>query len=438
VLDIFMLRFVFVVTVFISNISYALSDGRAPMPLPESRAEIYAYYKLGWLADGYPGKYTDNGLVAHPIYGTYVIYDYLREYKRTADSRYLDAAASVARAGASRMEDVGDALVFYYRPESGLTPLPDKFYSALTQSRWLDAFSKIYELNGDLYFRDMANKVFLSLSIPVDQGGVLKEVQGGVSIEEYPHKVPLYTLNGWLTALNIIIEYADRSGNLNARGLIDGNLHALRKMLPLYDLPALSNSRYQLANVAKIKFTGVKVVDVKVEIPGEGVFPLDDVQGVGRQWSNYLYPLSGAQGLHAVLGYVSAPQPNVLHITTASDGVLNVDMGGSSYNPLVTSLAVRQWDRVGSFSVVGNKVAVSLPWSKAYLVAYPTAFTKKIGDKKYNVYHFIHINELMKLYRYTGDDVFKEYAERWRGYVASWKSIDAYRVPGVSLEPYRP
>jgi hypothetical protein len=318
VLDIFMLRFVFVVTVFISNISYALSDGRAPMPLPESRAEIYAYYKLGWLADGYPGKYTDNGLVAHPIYGTYVIYDYLREYKRTADSRYLDAAASVARAGASRMEDVGDALVFYYRPESGLTPLPDKFYSALTQSRWLDAFSKIYELNGDLYFRDMANKVFLSLSIPVDQGGVLKEVQGGVSIEEYPHKVPLYTLNGWLTALNIIIEYADRSGNLNARGLIDGNLHALRKMLPLYDLPALSNSRYQLANVAKIKFTGVKVVDVKVEIPGEGVFPLDDVQGVGRQWSNYLYPLSGAQGLHAVLEY---------HLDVGVEGIGRIEEG---------------------------------------------------------------------------------------------------------------
>ena len=178
------LRIMFVVAAMAvgSSVVAGNAAGDAPAPLPEYRAEIYKYYKLGWLPDGYPGRHTDHGLVAHPIYGTYVIADYLRQYRKTQEKRYLDAAVSVADAGLKRMESIGDALVFYYHPEDRLSLIPNKFYSALTQARWLEALSNLYETTHDISYKKAAHRVMLSLLIPTTEGGVLQKVAGGRGI----------------------------------------------------------------------------------------------------------------------------------------------------------------------------------------------------------------------------------------------------------------
>ena len=68
-------------------------------PLPPYRAEVYDYYSLGFLDDGYPGRWTDEGLVPHPIYGTYVVIDHLNLFERTGDRRFLEAARRAGGAG---------------------------------------------------------------------------------------------------------------------------------------------------------------------------------------------------------------------------------------------------------------------------------------------------------------------------------------------------
>jgi hypothetical protein len=411
-----------------SSVVAGNAAGDAPAPLPEYRAEIYKYYKLGWLPDGYPGRHTDHGLVAHPIYGTYVIADYLRQYRKTQEKRYLDAAVSVADAGLKRMESIGDALVFYYHPEDRLSLIPNKFYSALTQARWLEALSNLYETTHDISYKKAAHRVMLSLLIPTTEGGVLQKVARGASIEEYPHQIPLYTLNGWLTALEILIDYAN--------ALVKENLTALENLLPLYDLPGISNSRYQLTGSVTFRLSGAEIADASIEIPGEGVYKADHCDGKQGKWDICLYEKSNKTRLNAVLSYVSAPAPNILHLTTKDDSAVNIEIATSKYDPTVTALPTRSWTTLGKFKPSNNKLAVEIPWDDARFVAYPTAFTKKIGGTYYNVYHPIHIKVLRALYTETGVKVFKEYADKWTGYYKDWQGLDAYKVNGISLVPY--
>ena len=113
------------------------SDKVGLPPLQRTREEVYDYYKLRFLQNGYPGKQLKDRIAPHPIYGAYVIRDYLTQYDSTKDDKYLKAAVKVARASLGRMEEFKNALVFWYKPDEGLSSFPARFYSGLTQSRYL-------------------------------------------------------------------------------------------------------------------------------------------------------------------------------------------------------------------------------------------------------------------------------------------------------------
>jgi len=72
------------------GITKSVDDYPKPnMPPPsEDRKQVYEAYKLAYLPDGYPGKMTDQGLVAHPIYGPHVIRDFLRLYENGGGEIY--------------------------------------------------------------------------------------------------------------------------------------------------------------------------------------------------------------------------------------------------------------------------------------------------------------------------------------------------------------
>lgn len=423
-------------TISAALLSLCVALAHAMPPLPAHRAAIYAYYKLEWLPDGYPGRATRHGVVAHPLYGTYVIKDYLREWQADGRPEYLEGARKVADAALRRMQPLEDALVFYYTPETGLSALPGTFYSALTQARWMATFDDLYQATGDTRYRDAAQSMLRSLAIPVERGGVLKQLANGVTLEEYPHKVPTYTLNGWLTTMTLLERHA-RHGSALARDLLERNLTALEAMLPLYDLPEIANSRYQLANSAQLRFSGARVVDVKVEIPGEGIFGLGD----RHQWSNYLEDRrnNDRQYMNAILSYVSFPQPNILHVTTKTPEPLKVEIGTAEYDPTVTALPTRSWKSLGTFLGRDGRISIPIPWEAASLVAYPTAFTKKIAGKSYNVYHFVHIQTLDELYASTQRPFLKHYADKWRGYAARWERMPLYtsNAQRIELTPYK-
>lgn len=165
---------VFFITTKESQKSSSDKSGSDKVGLPslqKNREEVYAYYKLRFLQDGYPGKQLKDKIVPHPIYGAYVISDYLAQYDSTKDDKYLKAAVKVARASLGRMEKFKNALVFWYKPDMGLTPFPAKFYSGLTQSRYLVLFGKLFKLTNDPLFLESSKGILESLLINQSDGG---------------------------------------------------------------------------------------------------------------------------------------------------------------------------------------------------------------------------------------------------------------------------
>ncbi len=69
-------------------------------PLTERFAAMQHFYRFHFLPDGYPWRADPEGTVfAHPIYGTYILTDYLRQYEASPTPALADAIRTVARAG---------------------------------------------------------------------------------------------------------------------------------------------------------------------------------------------------------------------------------------------------------------------------------------------------------------------------------------------------
>lgn len=421
-------------------------------PLSERRRDVYAYYRLQFLEDGYPGRQTAEGVRPHPIYGTYVIADYLAQHAKSRDDVFLLAARRVADAAIARMEAHGDALAFWYEPTDGISSLPVRFYSALTQARYLHVLARLHAATGDDRYRDASRAIFRSLLVPVGAGGVLRDHNPGVMIEEYAHEYPDYTLNGWTTAMLLVEEYARLMVEPDARTFFDRNVEALRDVLPLYDVPELANSRYRLTGSAAIRVAfdapGASIQSARVDMLRHGDYPIAGA-AAGR-WRNRFRSGVAEDGTvteHVVqaelfLSLVTAPSPNevVVSVRTSRSVGIKFAIGQGRYRPKSSYLAARTYAEFGSFRVDEgtSEIRVPVPWAVARLVAYPTTFGKTIAGKSYNQYHFIHVANLHKLFEITREPTFSDMAERWRRYPERWPHIPEYAEAEIALEQYDP
>ena len=63
------------------------------------------FYGGVFLPDGYPGRrQPDGSVIAHPLYGTYLLADYLRQGAATGDTGFVRSAQRVAWAAVRRMD----------------------------------------------------------------------------------------------------------------------------------------------------------------------------------------------------------------------------------------------------------------------------------------------------------------------------------------------
>jgi len=408
-------------------------------PLNPARREIYDYYRLAFLSDGFPGRRTENGTIPHPIYGPYIISDYLAQHRRDAKPETIASARTVADAAIARMSNLDGALVFYYPP--GLSSMSGKFYSGLTQARYLEVLHRLHVVTGEQRYAVAAKRVLQSLMIPVSRGGVLLETSHGAVIEEWPHEIGTYTLNGWLTAISIVYSYAKETSDSDADELLQKNLDALQALLPLYDCSELATSRYMLAGQAhaRVAFSGPATIESgHVDIPGERAAPLHKDAG---DWFNHIRSSdANSAELHLLLSRASFPRENVLHLTIDAQeaGEAEITLGTSPYNLRATSMKAIAFKAIGKFQIAKgrNSIAVPISWEVADLVSYPTAFSKTIGGKTYNVYHFIHIDRLRKLHEWTGHQAFRVWADRWEAYAHKWPTMPLYRETDVAFDRY--
>ncbi|MCP4741720.1 MAG: hypothetical protein GY871_05745 [Actinomycetales bacterium] len=425
-------------------------------PLPPYRADVYDYYRLGFLGDGYPGRWTDGGLVPHPIYGTYVILDFINLFHQTSDPTYLRAAERIADAAIDRMDDRDGMLRFFYEPEWGLGSSGERYVSGLTQAHYLDQLSRLHELSGDPRYAEACEKVLRCLATPVEEGGVLAMTPLGPVIEEAPHSPRDLVLNGWLTAIQGLRRYLERTDSDEAASLLESNLATLATILPLYDAPNTANSRYRIRGYGYLRLVlddaaGVRLDRPTLEIPGDDVYPV--ANEIDNRWQMGFVRGAESVGdrftatedrilLNLVMSLLSMPEPNLLRFTieTPKPQNLAIELASGPFEPLLSGLRTTGWTTIEEIGLRAgvNEIEIELGFEEIDPFVYPTNFLKKIAGRNHNAYHFIHIDRLESLCDEYEIEAFCDFAGRWRGYVEQWPDHPAYRDAGIEFDRYRP
>ncbi|MFK3939253.1 D-glucuronyl C5-epimerase family protein [Alkalihalobacillus sp. NPDC078783] len=410
-------------------------------------------YKISFLPDGYPGKIIGEKVELHPIYGIYVIRDYLYQFKKTKEERFKQAVIQVAEAAINRMEEFQDTLVFWYKDDSVFNSTSKSYYSALTQSYYAEVFAQVYETIQEDRFLKAAKRVYRSLKIPVQNGGVMHLSTKGPSIQEYPMSPNGYVLNGWFSAISAVSTYASIAADTDAEVFWRDNLETLIKMLPLYDAPLLANSRYALNGIATIKLkvqhTDIEFKKVELYVPEEGnsTFHVAEknlyeniiIASTIKERNDAILTKDRRATLSLLTSRYSYPVENELHMEVYSpkDTLLKLSILAPRYTPKrEVDKQKPDYHELKPIPLTKgiNLIKVKLPWKPLENVARATTF-KQFGSDWHNVYHHIHLNRLHHFYELTKHPVLLHYYKKWSEAVELWENMPLY--DGVKIEPYK-
>ncbi len=391
------------------------------------------YYKLCFDAKGCAMKQIGLRQVFHPILAAYLVFDLVRSYEVSGDCEALRLAEVVALEALKRGEEFQGGLVFYYSEEDGLSSVPGRFFSALTQSWFVRAFCRLNRYNPTHCLT--VQRLFRSLLIPKSDGGVLIKKSFGWIVEEYPHNPTFFTLNGWLTVVRWIIESAEdlKLCGVEVGEFLERNIDAAATMLPLYDAEFCLNSRYQLTGFTRLQVIVDREVSFKVnsfamEIPHEGIFQ-GTLEPQSSRWKNYLERAEGRlYQFNIVMSLISSPKPNLLHLSfdCKSPCALRLRVAQGGYRPDSTGMPTERWSEIARIAIplAGiNTIVCKIPFDERNMFAYPTNFKKKIGDKFFNGYHFVHIVDCAEIFRFSKRSIFRDYALRFLGYQQRWPEL---------------
>lgn len=418
-------------------------------PVPKDRVDVYRYYKLQFMQDSYPGIVTEKGVIAHPIYGSYLIAAYLYKHNLGQDGDNLNAAVRVADAALNRMKYITeyDALGFYYTEEEALTYYPNDFISGLTQARYLMPFIDLYEATGNEDYKIAAHRIFNSLKIPQSEGGVLINTPYGIAVEEYPHEIPTYVLNGWTTVILKLLEYSQKSGDMEARDFGIANLKTVEQLLPLYDYPTQFLSRYQLTGFVYFKVIFDKPRNCKVDnfqtlVSHEWHSMKTNTT---NRWDNYVATRGLAQdkfaehrqiNLNGVFSRIDNERRFRLDLLCRDEGTAKIYIANGDYRPDLSSMQTKRWIYLDTVKIKAGMTKSSIQFDSSHfpMLGYPTNFAKKIGGQNYNVYHWLHVNNFQQIKRHYSSDIFDYYEIKWREYVREWPKVPALDKPNYSFE----
>ena len=118
-------------------------------------------------------------------------------------------------------------------PKYGLSP---GWPSAMGQSEAISVLLRAEALSGRKRYGEVARAGFAPLQTPVSAGGVARQLDGQLVLEEYPTETPTAVLNGWIVSLLGIHELATVTGDAKASALFDRSSEGLLRLLDRYDV----------------------------------------------------------------------------------------------------------------------------------------------------------------------------------------------------------
>lgn len=427
------------------------------LPFSEKRKEIYRFYKLTFDEDGCPMKQTESGMVFHPLYPAYLIADYLDLFSLDKDLLYLHQILDLVKLSVKRTSLLsnGNAMCFVYDNKQNLSYMRHSFYSSLTQSHYIKCIARILRLtkqygivDSSIDLSDILLKLWNSLLINVDDGGVLLKKDFGWVAEEYPSEIPLYTLNGWATVMRNILSARSllNDADIDCTEYIEQNLRALIHLLPLYDAEFCYNTKYNLSGFSRIRCVFSKKVEysfqeLTINIPDSGTFPIYDFVQPTR-WSNYVERKEDRLfQCNIVRSLISYPLQNEIHmkLKVSDDCVMKVYYADGDYNPDLSAAPTQRWIEFSQLNLKADCLidkTLNIPFDDRNIFAYPTNFNKKIGVKHYNVYHFVHIIALAEIYKHTKIESLKKYSLKWLEYTKNWNHLEFLQDKKYSIQQH--
>lgn len=420
-------------------------------------------YFIQFDKDCYPCKNLGYAIVEHPIYGVYVINDYLLSYERTGEKKYLEAAEKVAKAAINRMEKIKnyDALGFFY-PKKFLNGYSfwRRMYSGLTQSYYAVSFYTLYQKTKNKTFLEASEQCFNSLFVPADEGGVFYKKGDIQFVAEVPFEIPDMVLNGYISAALNIRKY----GNLNkqyqqrSQQASDAIIKSIKKFLPLYDVPTYLLSRYMLTGSMKFDLSvpdNTKIKGIYVEIPGWGkrLIPVLDPkdttyrcsyidQNTVTKTAEGFKNVSGKKiKLNLLVSRFSYPKENILFIEYESENEGLVQLHGyvGQFIPNTTDLGKVKKKHIFTEEIQKNTqhtLQISIPWLGDGVFGNIVHWNRQKANKLYNGYHYMHISQLKDLYKIDPDPIYLKYAKKWEDYIKQWKDFPLYQRSDLSYDRF--
>lgn len=312
----------------------------------------------------------------------------------------------LANAGGSRAGDLAEAtrsfahelpnggLAWYYpRHYQVARMLGDKLkYSSISQGTIISGLTGMAAAGAAS--PDLAARAFDAMLWPFEKGGVNL---AGRAVLEMPSFAgpPEIILNGWIDALIHIRDYAETSGNQKAMEFFRTNVAFLAKVLPNFDAPDVTISRYSDLSPYRVKVRLAEPADVaslqvlyrpRIEgLPAIKV-PLR-VKGENEEISSYENHIARQNGREAFV-WLSCSQLYDT-VVAARSSEMTVQLGRGEYDRLATTPGT-SGDAIPLESKDDNGLrSVTFGADSGLICGFPTNFSKGGTHNYYHVYHIV-------------------------------------------------
>ena len=211
----------------------------------------------------------------------------------TGNQSNFDDAMEVAIWAVENQSETGGWGWFFNHSFHGgvLGDMYSGWYGGMTQGLGMSFLTRMYAETGNQSFKDAALNATELLSIPVDQGGVLRTYNGHSWYEEYPTPdAGSFVLNGYIYSLIGLYDLWTVFNSTEAGELYQNGTDSLYAMIGLFDLGCASS--YDLVhhsvsgtapNIAREGYHSLHITLISVM----NIFENDGFQTVEDRWIEY-------------------------------------------------------------------------------------------------------------------------------------------------------